>query len=115
MNLPIGLDDWSNYAVEESILLAIDRQVATTGPMVNAKSTVPIPNVPPRNTPITSTEASMVIRTLPIGTPVDFCSPVIQPSLGPGPRLAVKYIELPIPTSTIPEEAIRIETKKLSD
>jgi hypothetical protein len=92
----------------------MDKQVATTGPIATANRIVPNPKVPPRITPMISTETSSVILTLPIGTPVTLCRPVIHPSLGPGPRFEVRYIELPIPTRIIPEEAMRIEPKKLS-
>ena len=98
----------------EPILPAIAKQVATTGPIATANRIVPNPKVPPSITPIISTETSKVILTLPIGTPDTLCRPVIHPSLGPGPRFAVSYIELPIPTSMIPVEAIRMEPKKLS-
>ncbi len=87
---------------------------ATTGPIAIANRIVPKPKVPPRATPITSTETSNVILTLPMGTPVTLCRPVIHPSLGPGPRFAVRYIELPIPTRIMPVEAIRMDAKMLS-
>ena len=61
----------------EPILPAMDKQDATTGPIAIANRIVPNPKVPPRITPMISTETSKVILTLPIGTPVTLCRPVI--------------------------------------
>ena len=63
---------------------------ATAGPMPKAKSNVPIPTVPPKYHPIDTTEISKNALTDAIGKFVFLCKPVIRPSLGPGPKLAIK-------------------------
>ncbi len=68
---------------------------------------VPTQKVPPRSQPKARTLASMAALTLLIGTPDIFCNPVIQPSLGPGPRFAVRYRPLPIPISKTPASTCR--------
>ena len=62
----------------------------TAGPIPKAKITVPIPMVPPRDQPILMTVNSKKTRTQAIGKPVTLWQPVINPSLGPGPRFAIR-------------------------
>ena len=64
---------------------------------------------------MTNTEISIVTLTHPIGTPDTLRSPVIHPSLGPGPRLAVRYIALPMPISRIPKQTWRKDTRMSSE
>ena len=66
--------------------------------MPSAYSTVPTPIVPPNSHPHETTIISIVPLISAIEKPVFFCKPVINPSLGPGPNLAIKYIPLPKPT-----------------
>ena len=54
------------------------------------KRQVPTPTVPPRYHPTITTEISKHARTKAIGKFVIFVKPVINPSLGPGPRFATK-------------------------
>ena len=63
---------------------------ATHGPMPKAKIKVPIPTVPPRYHPIQTTVISRVALTAAIGKFVFICNPTINPSLGPGPKFAIK-------------------------
>ena len=63
---------------------------ATEGPIPSANSTVPAPTVPPKVHPRAMTDNSMLLLTQAIGRFVTFCKPVINPSLGPGPRLAIR-------------------------
>ena len=56
--------------------------------MRNANASVPIPTVPPRNQPMTSTVISTVPRASQIGQPNRALMPVIRPSRGPGPNRA---------------------------
>ena len=58
-----------------------------------------MPTVPPKYQPIETTVISRKASNTAMGLFVFFCSPVIKPSLGPGPKLAIKYIPLPNPTS----------------
>ena len=59
------------------------------GPIPKANIKVPIPIVPPKYQPTESTEISIKDLTAAIGRLVFFCKPVIKPSLGPGPTLAI--------------------------
>ena len=72
------------------------------GPTKNANSNVPIPTVPPRNQPEMTTNISIVLRTIEKGKLVTLVSPVISPSLAPGPRLALRYRAAPKPTIRTP-------------
>ena len=63
---------------------------ATAGPIPKAKNNVPNPTVPPKYHPIDTTEISKNALTNAIGKLVFRCNPVINPSLGPGPKLAIK-------------------------
>ena len=63
---------------------------ATAGPIPKANSKVPTPNVPPRYHPIDTTVISSNALTSAIGKFVFSCKPVIRPSLGPGPKFAIK-------------------------
>ena len=83
------------------------KHIATAGPMPKAKSKVPIPTIPPKNQPNKTTIISMHVLTKAIGALVFFCNPVIKPSLGPGPKLAIKYIAVPKPIINIPAKTIR--------
>ena len=74
----------------------------TAGPIPKAKITVPIPMVPPRDQPIEITVNSKKTLTHAIGKPVTLWQPVINPSLGPGPRFAIRYIPLARPTNNVP-------------
>ena len=62
----------------------------TAGPIPSAKTTVPIPTFPPRNQPASTTVSSMTARRGATGAPVTLCRPVINPSRGPGPKLATR-------------------------
>ena len=61
--------------------------------MPNANNKVPIPTVPPKYHQILTTEISNVALTTAIGKLVNFCNPIISPSLGP-----VSYTHLTLPT-----------------
>ena len=63
---------------------------ATAGPTPNANNKVPMPTVPPRYQPVITTVISRKALTKAIGKLVFFCRPVISPSLGPGPKFAIK-------------------------
>jgi hypothetical protein len=43
-----------------------------------------------------------------IGRLVALWQPVMRPSLGPGPRFAIKYIPLAIPTTNVPSSGLVI-------
>ena len=58
--------------------------------MPNANNKVPTPTVPPKYHPILTTEISNVPLTTAIGKLVNFCYPIINPSLGPAPKLDTK-------------------------
>ena len=58
--------------------------------ILNANNNVPTPTVPPKYQPIETTVISKNALTNAIGKLVFSWSPVINPSLGPGPRLAIK-------------------------
>ena len=60
---------------------------------------MPKPTVPPKYQPDITAEISKVARIKAIGSCVFFVRPVINPSLGPGPKFAIKYMPLPKPTS----------------
>ena len=62
----------------------------TDGPIKTAKMRVPIPKVPPKIQPSTTTENSMLNLTKLIGFLYLFDIPVIKPSLVPGPRFAIR-------------------------
>ena len=68
--------------------------------MPKANNKVPTPTVPPRYHPMLTTEISKVALTAAIGKFVTFCNPIINPSLGPAPKLETKYMPPPIPTVT---------------
>ena len=87
---------------------------ATQGPIPNANNKVPIPTVPPRYQPIETTDISKKARTDAIGRLVFLWSPVINPSLGPGPKFAIKYIPLPNPVIKTANIASMIFDSKLS-
>ena len=53
-------------------------------------------------------------RTALIGQPVRTCTPVIQPSRGPGPRFVVRYSPLPMPMIAIPPRTNASRTIVLS-
>ena len=72
------------------------------GPTKNANNKVPNPTVPPNIQPENTTVISIVLLTIDIGRFVTFVSPVISPSLGPGPRLALRYNAAPNPTIRTP-------------
>src|SRR5690606_6643838 len=77
------------------------RKTCTMGPTNRAKATVPTPNVPPRRYPITSTTTSSNVRVRRMEGP-NLAIPVINPSRGPGPRLAPMYSPEANPTVKIP-------------
>ena len=58
--------------------------------MPNANNKVPIPTVPPKYHPILTTEISNVPLTTAIGKLVNYCNPIISPSLGPAPKFDTK-------------------------
>ena len=58
--------------------------------MPNANNNVPIPTVPPKYHPTLTTEISNVALTVAIGKLVNYCKPIISPSLGPAPKLETK-------------------------
>ncbi len=66
------------------------RPRATAGPTPNANNNVPMPTVPPKYQPVITTEISRKALTKAIEKLVFFCKPVISPSLGPGPKFAIK-------------------------
>ena len=70
--------------------MTINNPKATQGPIPKAKIKVPAPTVPPKYHPAITTEISKHALTKAIGKFVIFVSPVINPSLGPGPRFATK-------------------------
>ena len=63
---------------------------AMDGPIPKANNTVPIPRLPPKDHPRQIAVSSMALRTHAIGKSVTRCNPVINPSLGPGPRFEIK-------------------------
>ena len=87
---------------------------ATQGPIPKANNRVPIPTVPPRYQPIETTDISKKARTDAIGKLVFLCRPVINPSLGPGPKFAIKYIQLPNPVIKTANIASMIFDSKLT-
>ena len=74
----------------------------TAGPTPKAKIIVARPIVPPSIQPIEITVISKNTLTHAIGRFVTLWKPVIRPSLGPGPRFAIKYIPLARPTNKVP-------------
>ena len=72
------------------------------GPTKTANNKVPTPTVPPSIHPEKTTMISIVVLTIDIGKLVNFVNPVISPSLGPGPRLALRYNAAPNPTVKTP-------------
>ena len=82
--------------------------------MNTANISVPYHKSPPRSQPASMTEISIVPRTMPIGYSVALCMPVIQPSLGPGPRLQVRYNALPTPMSAVPARTLKTEFVEFS-
>ena len=70
--------------------------------MPKAKSRVPTPTTPPKHHPTATTVSSMALRTHAMGRFVLLCKPVINPSLGPGPRLAIRYNPPPKPVTVTP-------------
>ena len=70
--------------------------------MPKAKSSVPTPTTPPKHHPTATTVSSMALRTHAMGRFVLLCKPVINPSLGPGPRLAIRYNPPPKPVTVTP-------------
>ena len=84
-----------NYLI---LFLTIYRPKATAGPIPTAYIKVPMPTVPPNDHPHKTTITSIAPLISAIEEPIFFCKPVINPSLGPGPNLAIKYIPLPKPT-----------------
>ena len=73
---------------------------------------MPKPTVPPKYQPDITAEISKVARIKAIGSCVFFVRPVINPSLGPGPKFAIKYMPLPKPTSKT-ENTARIYFEKV--
>ena len=63
---------------------------ATEGPIPIANSKVPSPTTPPKSQPINTTVSSIPLRTQAMGRLEMLCKPVIKPSLGPGPKLAMR-------------------------
>ena len=61
-----------------------------------------MPSVPPSSQPVVSTVSSMAVRTSRIDHPVRACSPVINPSRGPGPSRTPMYAADARPFSTTP-------------
>lgn len=80
---------------------------ATEGPIPNAKIRVPTPTIPPKDHPAKTTIISIQALTKAIGALVFFWSPVINPSLGPAPKLAIKYTDVPKPIINIPTATIK--------
>ena len=70
--------------------------------MASAKTTVPMPTVPPNSQPTSSTVSSMPVRHSRIERPVTRARPVISPSRGPGPRCAPMYMPVATPHSSTP-------------
>ena len=87
---------------------------ATAGPIPKANIMVPIPTIPPRFHPIKITVISIPLLTHAIGKFVNFCNPVINPSLGPGPKLAIRYNAPPKPVTKTPSIASAIFNKGFS-
>ena len=58
--------------------------------------------MPPKIQPNKITESSIPLLTHAIGKSVNSYKPVIKPSLGPGPKLAIKYIAPPKPVISTP-------------
>ena len=69
---------------------------ATQGPIPNANNKVPIPTVPPKYQPIETTDISKKALTDAMGKLVFSEALSLSPSLGPGPKFAIRYIPLPI-------------------
>ena len=80
----------SGAAAQLKVLLTKNKPKATQDPIPNAKIRVPTPTVPPRYQPANTAEISKRALTKAIGRFVSFVSPVINPSLGPGPRFATR-------------------------
>ena len=78
----------NHFLVE--ILSTINSPKATQGPIPKANNTVPTPTVPPKYHPIETTDISKKALTDAMGRLVFFCKPVISPSLGPGPKFAIR-------------------------
>ena len=78
---------------------------ATDGPIPKANITVPIPTVPPKVHPAAITMNSRPLLTQAMGKSVTLCRPVIRPSLGPGPKFAIKYNPPPNPVTKTPTTA----------
>src|SRR5690606_38196218 len=78
------------------------RNTWASGPIASAYSSVPTPTVPPSTKPVATTLISMTVRTRRTDSPVRWCSPVISPSRGPGPKRAAMYRPVAAPFSTTP-------------
>ena len=87
---------------------------ATDGPIPNANIIVPTPTIPPKFHPIIITVNSIPLLTQAIGKFVIRCNPVIKPSLGPGPKLEIKYNAPPKPVINTPAVASASCAKGLS-
>jgi hypothetical protein len=61
------------------------RNTWTSGPIASANATVPTPTDPPSAQPETSAASSIAVRAARIDHPKRSCSPIINPSRGPGP------------------------------
>ena len=83
------------------------RLSAIDGPIKNANINVPNPTTPPNIDPTITANTSIPFLTQAIGAPVTRCKPVIYPSLGPVPKLAVRYIPPPIPVIKTPVRAYK--------
>ena len=70
--------------------LTTNKPADTEGPIPKANTIVPIPTTPPKYQPPITALISIIVLIKAIGKFVKFCNPVINPSLGPGPRLAIK-------------------------
>ena len=70
--------------------LSIRIEVARAGPIPKANKIVPTPATPPNNHPRVTAVTSIIPLTQAMGDLVIRISPVINPSLGPGPRLAIR-------------------------
>ena len=62
----------------------------TKGPIPSTNTIVPIPTTPPKYHPPITALISIIVRIKAIGKIVIFCNTVINPSIGQGPRLAIK-------------------------
>lgn len=81
----------------------MDKLIEIAEPIPNAKRRVPNPTVPPKIHPVLTIIISINVLTQAIGLPVSLCKPVINPSRGPGPKLAIRYNPLANPTNKIPK------------